>query len=134
MPVNCNLGGIGVQRRLTENNYHVYMHFIELMDPVQLDVYFGTDGYSNYSKYSNPEMDKILGELDYMIDPDERREAVWAIERMLLTDMVALPTGCFTPIFQPYYPHVKNLRWNNISYSNINRFEDTWIDESLRVK
>jgi peptide/nickel transport system substrate-binding protein len=132
--VNCNLGGIEVQKRIAENNYHTYVHFLELMDPVGLDVYFGSEGHANYSNYSNSELDKMLGELDHIIDPDERREAVWAIERLLLTDLVALPTGCFTPIFQPYYPHLKNLRWNNISYSNINRFEDVWIDESLRVK
>jgi peptide/nickel transport system substrate-binding protein len=131
--VNCQLGGIEVQKRLEENNYHTYEHFLELRDPVLLEMYFGTSGYSNYSNYFDSEMDKMLAELDFIIDPDERREAIWEIERNLLTNLVALPTGCFTPIYQPYYPWLRNCRWNNISYSNINRFEDIWIDDSLRT-
>jgi hypothetical protein len=79
-------------------------------------------------------MDKMMAELDYILEPTGRREAIWAIERLLLTELPMLPTGAFNLNFMPYYPHVKNLRWNGIPYSNINRLEDVWIDESLRVK
>jgi ABC-type transport system substrate-binding protein len=85
-------------------------------------------------KYSNPELDEIMAGVDYLLDPDERREAVWEVERILLTDLPALPTGHFPPTYMPYYPHVKNLRWNYISYSNLSRLEDVWIDESCRLK
>jgi peptide/nickel transport system substrate-binding protein len=133
--VHVGLGGPELWKRVEENNYDMFTYSLQTgLDPVQLATYFGTDGYSNWSNYSNPEMDKMLAELDYIIDLDKRREVVWAIERILLTDLAALPTGCFASSLMPYYPHVKNLRWTNMSYSNICRLEDVWIDESLRVK
>jgi peptide/nickel transport system substrate-binding protein len=132
--VHAGLGTIDMMKRLDEDNYDTYSWSLDVTNPGQLDTYFGTGNYSNWSKYSNPELDKMLAELDYILDPDERREAIWAIERILLTDLPALPTGCFPSNIMPYYPHVKNLRWNFISYSNINRLEDVWIDESCRVK
>ncbi|MDD5083257.1 MAG: ABC transporter substrate-binding protein [Dehalococcoidales bacterium] len=132
--LSTGLGSIELQRRLDEGIYDTYTRTTELSDPLQLKIYFGTGGYSNHSKYSNTELDTILGGLDQILDPDARREAIWSVERTLLVDVVALPTGCFVPSFMPYYPQVKNLRWNYISYSNINRMEDVWLDESLRVK
>ncbi|MFA5316861.1 MAG: ABC transporter substrate-binding protein [Dehalococcoidales bacterium] len=132
--VSVNLGTIGTQKRLDDGNYDTYQVTLDVMDPVQLANYFGTDTPYNYSKYSNPELDEIMANLDHIMDPDERREAIWEIERILLTDLPALPTGHFPPTYMPYYPHVKNLRWNYITYSNISRLEDVWIDESLRLK
>jgi len=133
--VICGLGGTGTYQRIDEDNYDTFTQSVRVgHDPAQINQYVGTGGYSNYSNYSNPELDRMLGGLDYIIDPDERREAIWAIERILLTDLPILPTGAFIANFMPYYPHVKNLRWTDLSYSNINRLEDVWIDESLRVK
>ncbi|MFA5317178.1 MAG: ABC transporter substrate-binding protein [Dehalococcoidales bacterium] len=132
--ISSGLGTIEIEKRLEEGSYDTYTRTLEVPDPLQLTIYFGTEGYANHSRYSNPELDKILAELDHILDPDKRREAIWELERILLTDKAALPTGCFVPNFMPYYPYVKNLRWNYISYSNISRLEDVWIDESLRVK
>ncbi|MFH0941821.1 MAG: ABC transporter substrate-binding protein, partial [Chloroflexota bacterium] len=126
---------IEIHKRLDEDNYDLYTSELNIgLDPVHLVMNFGTGGYANYSKYSNPEVDRILAGLDYIIDPTKRREAVWAIERILLTDLPALPTGTFIANFMPYYPHVKNIRWADMAYSNICRLEDVWIDESLQVK
>ncbi|MFH0941969.1 MAG: ABC transporter substrate-binding protein [Chloroflexota bacterium] len=132
--VRAGMGTIEIENRLRENRYDTYTRTLDIMDPIQLTNFFGTGEFANYANYSNPELDKKLAELDYILDPDARREAIWAIERILLTDLPALPTGLFIPNFMPYYPHVKNIRWNNISYSNTNRLEDVWLDESLRVK
>jgi peptide/nickel transport system substrate-binding protein len=133
--VHTGLGGTETYKRLDEDNYDTFTGSVRVaQDPAYLNTYFGTGSYSNYSNYANPEMDKMLAEVDYIIDPDERREAIWAIERLLLTDLPALPTGCFIANIMPYYPHVKNIRWTDMAYSNVNRFEDVWIDESLRVK
>jgi peptide/nickel transport system substrate-binding protein len=126
------LGTIGTQKRIDEGDYGTYMVTLDVMDPVQLTNYFGTERPYNYSKYSNPKLDEILERLDGILDPDQRRDAVWEIERILLTDLPALPTGHFPPTYMPYYPWVKNLRWNYISYSNISRFEDIWLDEALK--
>jgi peptide/nickel transport system substrate-binding protein len=119
--------------RLDDDRYDLFAQNLRVeLDPAQLQYYAGTGSYANYAHYSSPEVDRLLAELDYVIDPDQRREAVWEIERILLTDLPMLPTGCFIANLMPYYPHVKNARWTDMSYSNICRLEDVWIDESLR--
>jgi peptide/nickel transport system substrate-binding protein len=124
-----------IDKRLAEDRYDAYCMTVRSgQDPANITIYFATGGYANWSNYSNPELDKMLAEIDQIIEPTKRREAIWAIERLLLTDLPALPTGCFIAAWMPYYPHVKNLRFNHMSYSTTNRFEDVWIDESLRVK
>jgi len=121
--------------RLDADNYDLFAQALRAeVDPTQLTTFVSSDGYANYSHYSNSEVDRILSGLDQIIDPEQRREAVWGIERILLTDLPMLPTGCFIANLMPYYPWVKNLRWNNMAYSNICRLEDVWIDESLRTK
>jgi len=132
--LSAGLADVEMYKRLDEDKYDTYSLALDIFDPAYLATYFGTGGYANYAKYSNPALDKMLAELDHILDPQERREAIWEIERTLLADLPALPTGCFPPNYMSYYPHVKNLRWNYISYSNINRVEDVWIDESLRSK
>lgn len=132
--ISADLGTIGTQQHLDKGDYDTYQVSLDVMDPVQLSNYFGTGSPYNYSHYSNPELDKIMADADHIIDSDQRRETLRTIERILLNDLPALPTGQFPPIIMPYYPWVKNLRWNYISYSNISRFEDIWLDESLRVK
>jgi len=103
-------------------------------DPVLTQVYFKSGEYNNRSKYSNPRIDQIYDELDRTLDPEKRRDMMWEVERALLTDLPVLPTGCFIKKFMVHYPHVKNMRYNNTSYSNIVRLEDVWMDESLRIK
>ncbi|RJQ36257.1 MAG: hypothetical protein C4555_07705 [Dehalococcoidia bacterium] len=126
------LANTEVATRLTNGNYDLYTQNLRVgTDPSQLAIYFKTGGAGNYSNYSNPTIDAMLEELDKIIDPEERRESIWDIERILLTDLPALPTGCFTANYMPYYPYVKNLRWNELSYSNICRFEDIWIDRDI---
>jgi len=128
-------GKLEVFARVDEDNYDIYATTFRVgQNPVFIKDYFGTDGNANHSNYSNPELDKLLDEIDQIIDPDKRREAIWEIERILLTDLPGLPAGCFIGNMMPYYPHVKNIRWNNLSYGNHSRLEDVWIDESLRVK
>lgn len=130
--VSAGLGVIELEKRAKEGDYDTYTYFLPSSDPLQLATYFRTGGFANHANYSNPDMDKIMDELDHILDSNKREEAVWSIERTLLTDLPALPTGTFTPTLMPYYPYVKNLRWNYISYSNVNRLEDVWLDESLR--
>jgi len=124
-----------LQTRLAEGNYDLYTTTLRVgPDPIVLKTYFGTGGYSNFSNYANPELDQSFDEMDRIIDPEKHKNAVWDIERVLLKDLPALPTGCFPIRYMAYYPHVRNLRYNNMTYSMANRFEEVWIDESLRVK
>jgi len=129
------LAGTEKAKRLDEGNYDLYTASLLVGEnPSQLQTYFQTDGYANHSNYANPEMDKMLDNLDRIIDPEKRQEAIWAIERTLLTDLAALPTGNFRTRHLFYYPHMKNLRWQSQVYDANERCEDIWIDESLRAK
>jgi len=127
--------GAGSIQLLDEGGYDAYTNVIAVgEDPAFLATYFGSGVYNNRSHYSNPELDKMLTELDRIIDPEKRQEAIWAIERLLLTDLPALPTGAFPVRMMPRYPHMKNIRYTYTSYANNCRAEDIWIDESLRLK
>lgn len=129
------LQSIEMYNDVENDNYDLFTTELDTgQDLLTSAMYFITGGYANYSHYSNPEVDKMMAELDHITDPIKRREVVWAIERNLLTDLPILPTGTFIPNYMPYYPHVKNLRFTEMSSSAINRLEDVWIDESLRVK
>lgn len=131
--VNAGISAIEIEKRLDADNYDIYTTSLNVgPDPAHLQIYFKTGGYANESNYSNLELDSLLDGLDRITDPMQRREDVWQIERVLLTDLPALPTGCFIANFMPYYPHVKNLRFTNMSYSNVNRLEDVWIDPTLK--
>jgi peptide/nickel transport system substrate-binding protein len=130
--VNCGLAGTEIQFRLDNDNYDLFAQSFDVgQDPALITMYVSSSGYANYSHYSNPELDKMLTDLDQIIDPIERREAIWSIEGTLLTDLPILPTGCFIANFMPYYPYVKNIRWIDMAYSNVNRLEDVWIDKDI---
>jgi peptide/nickel transport system substrate-binding protein len=126
------LGTSEKNQRLRDGSYDLHTDIIYIGENlVKLADYFGTNGSGNSAHYSNTELDSMLAELDHIIDPEERREALWDIERLLLTDLPALPTGTFTANLMPYYNWVKNIRWTYTSYSNVCRFEDVWIDQSI---
>lgn len=126
------VAGTEVQKRLSEDNYQAYMTSLSVgQDPVQLTTYFGTGQSANYPHYSNPELDKMLADLDRIVNPEKRREAIWGIERTLLTDLPALPTGCFITNYMAAYPYVKNLRYINLSYSRACGFDEVWIDSDI---
>ncbi|MFH0941935.1 MAG: ABC transporter substrate-binding protein, partial [Chloroflexota bacterium] len=121
-----------IQQRLKDNNYDLHTDIMYIgEDPVKLIDYFGSNGSGNSAHYANPELDRMLADLDRILDPEKRRLAIWDIERRLLTDLPGLPTGTFIANIMPYYNWVKNIRWTNTSYSNVCRFEDIWIDQSI---
>jgi peptide/nickel transport system substrate-binding protein len=136
LKINCEiypLTGAELTLRLKEDKYDIYTNALDVgQDPAQLLAYFGSGGQGNYSHYSNIDLDILLGELDIIINPIKRQEQIWEIERLLLTDLPALPTGIFPMRFMFYYPYVKNLRYMNALYSNVCRFEDVWIDNSIK--
>jgi len=129
------VAGTEVQKRLAEDNYQAYMTSLSVgQDPVQLTTYFGTGGSGNYPHYSNTNLDKMLTDLDHVVSPEQRREAIWEIERTLLTDLPALPTGCFITNYMASYPYVKNLRYINLSYSRACGFDEVWIDKDVYLQ
>lgn len=127
------LSRIELEKRIANNAYDIYCQAVVINDdPAQLANYFSSTGQANYSHYSNSQVDELTSNLDRVIDPAQRQEDIWSIERMLLTDMPALPTGIFPTRNLFYYPHVKNLRFQTQQYSSICRLEDVWVDPALK--
>jgi peptide/nickel transport system substrate-binding protein len=81
----------------------------------------------NYTKYCNPEVDKLIEEQSVETDPAKRKGLVWAVERKLAED-VARPIIMQNVTGLCWQPQVKNfvLHHNNI-YNNW-RFDDVWLD------
>jgi peptide/nickel transport system substrate-binding protein len=82
----------------------------------------------NYTKYCNPEVDKLIEEQSLETDPGKRKGLVWAVERKLAED-VARPIIMQNVTGLCWQPQVKNfvLHHNNI-YNNW-RFDDVWLDK-----
>lgn len=83
---------------------------------------------ANYTKYCNPEVEKLLDEQAQEFDTEKRKKVVWEIERILAED-VARPIiyhGRATTCWQPHFKgHV--LQSNSI-YNNW-RFDEVWLDK-----
>lgn len=127
------LARIELEKRIASGDYDMYAQSFNINDdPAQFATWFGTDGQSRWSHYANPQLDSLMANLDRVIDPAQRQQDIWSIERILLTDLPALPTGVFPTRNMFYYPHVKNLRWQTVVYSGICRLEDVWVDPSLK--
>ena len=88
---------------------------------------FVTDGGSWYHKYTNPELEKLFEQQKFTPDPDDRREVVWEMEKMALTDSAMLSL---------MWRARHHLRWNFVKGWNIHpdttsvgmRMEYVWLD------
>jgi peptide/nickel transport system substrate-binding protein len=82
----------------------------------------------NYSRYCNPEVDKMIDQQSQETDLATRKRLVWAVEKKLAED-VARPiiyqvvTGlCWDPYVKKFILHKNNI------YTNW-RFDDVWLDK-----
>lgn len=81
----------------------------------------------NYSKYCNPELEKLFAEQSSETDFEKRRKLVWEIDRRIQDDLARpvvmhMHNGtCWTPALHGYTPMLN-------SAVNGYRFEDLWLD------
>lgn len=88
-----------------------------ILDPVgYVDAKFLTDGRGNYSKYSNPEVDRLIAEGAISVDLAERKEIYKKMQRIIYEDVpyigwsVSSLTGCSADL----------INWEPIPDSRIN--------------
>jgi peptide/nickel transport system substrate-binding protein len=83
---------------------------------------------ANYTKYCNPQVEKLLEQQAEEFDVDKRRKLVWEIESILAND-VARPIIFHGRAATCWHPHFKGhvLQTNSI-YNNW-RFENVWLDK-----
>lgn len=97
-------------------------------DPAEnLLLFVSTNGGANYSKWSFPEVDRLLDLQDTVLDPARRLQVMWDLQRQLFKDLPRAPIGYFgTPLFN--WPEIKNVGRCYFAFSPCYRWDQTWID------
>lgn len=91
-----------------------------------LKLNFDCESEANFTKYCNPDIERMLTEQSQEADPVKRREIVWEIERRTIRD-VARPTLYQQKYGTCWQPHVKDFIQPENSIYNNNRFEQVWL-------
>ena len=81
----------------------------------------------NYTKYCNPEVDKLIDEQSQETEVAKRRKLVWEVERRLAED-VARPIIMQNVTGLCWQPHLRGFVLHHNGVYNNWRFEDIWLD------
>ena len=83
---------------------------------------------ANYTKYCNPEIEKLLEQQSQEEDAEKRKKIVWEIESKLIND-VARPIIFHGRGATCWHPHLKgHVQHENSLYNNW-KFEQVWLDK-----
>ena len=82
----------------------------------------------NYTKYCNPEVDKLIDQQSRETDLAKRRKLVWEVEKKLAED-VARPIITQNVTGLCWQPYVKNFVLHHNGIYNNWRFDDVWLDK-----
>jgi peptide/nickel transport system substrate-binding protein len=82
----------------------------------------------NYTKYCNPELEKVIDQQSRESDLEKRKKLVWQIERDLVEDL-ARPVIYHQRSATCWHPHVKGLVLHQNSIYNGWRLEDVWLEK-----
>ena len=83
---------------------------------------------NNFTKYCNNDVERLLAEQSREADVAKRRQLVWDIERILVTD-VARPIIYHSRVATCWHPHLKGIVRNENSIYNDWRFEQMWLEK-----
>jgi peptide/nickel transport system substrate-binding protein len=117
--------------RLFSKNYQVALNLAGagLDDPDGvLKMGFKCSSPANFSKYCNPEVDKLLDEQSTETDLEKRRAIVWKIEKILVED-VARPIIFHGNTATCWHPHLKGIVRAENSIYNQWRFDQVWLEK-----
>lgn len=93
-----------------------------------LKLNYACDSEANFTKYCNPDVERMLDQQSLEADPVKRRAIVWDIERKLVRD-VARPMLYQQKYATCWHPHVRDyVQPINAIYNN-NHFELVWLDK-----
>ena len=82
----------------------------------------------NYTKYCNPDVEKLIDQQSRETDPAKRSALVWDVEKTLARD-VARPIIIQSIAGLCWQPHVKNFVLHHNGIYNNWRFDDLWLDK-----
>ncbi len=89
---------------------------------------FQCESPANFTKYCNPEVDKLLDQQSQEEDAAKRKEIVWKIEKILVEDVVR-PIIFHGNQATCWHPHVKGHVQPENSIYNSWRFDQVWLDK-----
>ncbi len=81
----------------------------------------------NYSRYCNPEIERLFEVQSSELDAEKRRQLAWDIDARLLADGVRLPLA-WRRSATCWQPYVNGFAPQTINASNGFRFEDVWME------
>jgi len=116
--------------KLARGDYQVGMNLtgVGIDDP---DVNFYENYYStsdrNYTRYKNPDVDKLIDQQSAEQDREKRKQLVWKIEKVLADD-VARPIIGYNVANTCWDSKLKGVVLQVNSIYNGWRFEDVWLD------
>ena len=117
--------------RITRQDYAVGLNLTGsgVDDPdVTLAEGYACNSDRNYTKYCNPEIEKLLAEQSQEANIAKRKEIVWRIERVLAED-VARPIIFHGYAATCWHPHLKGFVLHENSIYNNWRLESVWLDK-----
>jgi peptide/nickel transport system substrate-binding protein len=89
---------------------------------------FKTGGSQNFYKYSNPEIDKLLDQLEVETDETKRKQMAKQVEDTLDQDGPWITIG-FTDHLPMWRANVKGLSLEKRRFSEWGRFDVAWLDK-----
>ena len=101
---------------------------VAIDDPdVMIAENFACKSENNFTKYCNPEVEKLLEQQSAERDQEKRRKIVWEIERVLAEE-IARPIIYHNRAAQCWHPYVKGYIRQENSIYNQWRLEGLWLD------
>ncbi len=89
--------------------------------------YIITGGADNLAGYSNPRVDDLMAQQDREQDPAKRRQMLWDIQRVLLTETPMMPLF-FIKNVRALRPEVNNYKAGPLHIQNFD-FSEIWLDK-----
>ena len=117
--------------RVTRGDYSVALNLTgsAVDDPdVTLAENYSCRSERNYTKYCNPQVEKLIDEQSQEADVAKRKRLVWQIEKILADDS-ARPMIQHGVAATCWHPHLKGHVLHENSIYNNWRFEGVWLDK-----
>jgi peptide/nickel transport system substrate-binding protein len=101
-----------------------------LIDPSDyFNAWYGKDGPQNYSQWSNPTFQSLVGQIDGEIDDSQRKALIHQAEDILEQDPPLLPVA-WEKIYDGWYNYVKGHNpANYFGIYDVVRWDTVWLDK-----
>jgi peptide/nickel transport system substrate-binding protein len=101
-----------------------------LIDPSDyFNAWYGKDGPQNYSQWSNPTFQSLVGQIDREIDDGKRKALIHQAEDILEQDPPLLPVA-WEKIYDGWYNYVKGQNpANYFGIYDVVRWDTVWLDK-----